>query len=291
MDVEGIADFITLAELRSFSKAAAARFVTQPAFSRRIKNLESQLEISLVDRAVTPVALTRAGERFLIYARNIADILDKAIDEAQSQTTVLDNPVNIVMPRSLSVTFFPSWYREMQRCVPGLHVSLSSESGSKSVQDLRNGLADIAIVMQAAGVKTCFDFDGLKSHIIGCDHLLAVCAPHARDKRHELLSYRSGSYMNDCAREVTMRNKALKKMRAVFESSSSDLLRAMALTGLGTAVLQESLIADDLDDGYLIPAFKIAKKLACDIIILRTPAKLSAKAEAVWMAAKQLSKK
>lgn len=286
MDIEGVTDFITLAECRSFSKSAQLRFVTQPAFSRRIKSLEESIGASLVDRSVTPISLTKAGERFLIYAVNMVDLMNKAIDEMESQKTILPDPVYIVMPLSLSVSFFSSWYSSMHRSIPDLNISLTNKSVSKSIEDLRKGLVDFAIVLESSKVKTCYTFDELLYHPIGKDTLQAVIAPHAKGNIGKLIAYNSGSYMDSCAQEVFKINKK-QKVTTVFESSSSELLRSMALTGFGMSVLQESMIEDDLREGFLVPAFKNMKALECNILLVRTKAKLPEKAESLWQKAKK----
>ena len=64
MESKWLEDFISLAETRSFSRSAEARHVTQPAFSRRIRSLETWLGADLVDRTTYPTQLTPAGEVF-----------------------------------------------------------------------------------------------------------------------------------------------------------------------------------------------------------------------------------
>ena len=61
METKWLEDFISLAETHNFSRSAALRHVTQPAFSRRIQSLENWLGIDLVDRTSYPTRLTPAG--------------------------------------------------------------------------------------------------------------------------------------------------------------------------------------------------------------------------------------
>jgi len=61
IETKWLEDLVALAATRSFSQAAERRFVTQPAFSRRIRSLENCLGLTLVNRAKTPVELTEAG--------------------------------------------------------------------------------------------------------------------------------------------------------------------------------------------------------------------------------------
>ena len=64
LESKWLEDFSALAATRSFSQAAERRFVTQPAFSRRIRSLEAALGLTLVNRSRTPVELTAAGQLF-----------------------------------------------------------------------------------------------------------------------------------------------------------------------------------------------------------------------------------
>ena len=61
MDLKWLEDLLVLLETKSFTRSAAIRHVTQPAFSRRIRLLEDWLGVALVDRSTRPISvLTRA---------------------------------------------------------------------------------------------------------------------------------------------------------------------------------------------------------------------------------------
>ncbi|MFA5490648.1 MAG: LysR family transcriptional regulator, partial [Candidimonas sp.] len=77
MELKWLKDFEALAEHRSFSKAAKARHVTQPAFSRRIRSLEDWLGIILVDRELRPMTLTKAGLEFIGEAKTLMAKIDR----------------------------------------------------------------------------------------------------------------------------------------------------------------------------------------------------------------------
>ena len=73
MELKWLEDFLQLVETGNFSRAAERRFVTQPAFSRRIRALEAWLGAELVDRTSYPTKLTKAGEQFRERAAEIVD--------------------------------------------------------------------------------------------------------------------------------------------------------------------------------------------------------------------------
>ncbi|MCT7654029.1 LysR family transcriptional regulator [Oceanimonas sp. NS1] len=64
METKWLHDFIALSEQGSFSRAAESRFVTQPAFSRRIRSLENWLGVALVCRNRYPLELTPPARPF-----------------------------------------------------------------------------------------------------------------------------------------------------------------------------------------------------------------------------------
>ncbi len=73
MDLQSLEAFIAVAELGSFSRAGDKLFLTQPAISKRVANLESQLGTQLFDRIGRDVYLTEAGEMLKSRANIIID--------------------------------------------------------------------------------------------------------------------------------------------------------------------------------------------------------------------------
>lgn len=65
--------FLALAETRNFTRAAESIFVTQPAFSRKIAELEKELGCKLFLRDSRPIELTPAGETFLKWAKRLTE--------------------------------------------------------------------------------------------------------------------------------------------------------------------------------------------------------------------------
>lgn len=111
MDIKWMEDFLRLAESRSFSRAAAERHVTQPAFSRRIKSLESWLGAELVDRGCYPPTLTPAGHLFRNFAADLLRQLYDARAMLRGQQAFTSEAIRFAVPHTLSMTFFPKWFR------------------------------------------------------------------------------------------------------------------------------------------------------------------------------------
>ena len=78
MDTRWLQDFVTLSEVRNFTRAAELRNLSQAAFSRRIQSLEQWLGARLIDRNAYPTQLTDAGERFRAIAIELINQLAEA---------------------------------------------------------------------------------------------------------------------------------------------------------------------------------------------------------------------
>src|SRR4029078_11776324 len=82
MELIWLEDYLALSETLNFSRAAEARHITQPAFSRRIRALENWIGAELFIRTTHGVALTPAGEHF----HNQAEVLTRALHQRGADT-------------------------------------------------------------------------------------------------------------------------------------------------------------------------------------------------------------
>ncbi|MBU6236094.1 MAG: LysR family transcriptional regulator, partial [Alphaproteobacteria bacterium] len=71
-------------------------------------------------------------------------------------------------------------------------------------------------------------------------------------------------------------------LKVVFESPSSEVLRAMALAGFGMAFLPKSLIEDDLQGEFLVPALPKRYQMDLDILIIRRAGAMPPDPEQLW---------
>ncbi len=287
MNLQEIEDFIALSEARSFSRAAEARFVSQSAFSRRIKSLEDSLGTTLIDRTGTPIALTAAGEGFLRHALSMKGIMNYAIEEIHARATNLPNALQVAMPASLASGFFPLWYRDLQRSITDLSFHLMHYRSAVAIEELRKGTIDFAIVLHTARCQRDLNLNGLKKCTIGSDRFFFVAASHLKDRR-KLITHRKGSYINNCA-ETMLGTRYLSQMTTTFEAPSSEISRSMAMAGFGCAILQESLIANDMTDGYLVHVDKKIRPLPCEILLLCSSSAQNDRIAKVWKACQGLS--
>jgi LysR family nitrogen assimilation transcriptional regulator len=85
MDLKQLEYFVHVAEMGSFTRAAAYLQVAQPALSRQVRSLEVELRQPLLDRNGRGVTLTEAGKRLLAHARGILQQVQRARDDLEDQ--------------------------------------------------------------------------------------------------------------------------------------------------------------------------------------------------------------
>lgn len=78
--IKQIRSFIMVADLKSFTNAAEALFMTQPAISAQIKSLEETIGLPLIERNDKRVQLTEAGKHFYRDAKEILTVYNRAIE-------------------------------------------------------------------------------------------------------------------------------------------------------------------------------------------------------------------
>src|SRR5215207_10623684 len=139
MELIWFEDYLALAEILNFSRAAELRHVTQPAFSRRIRALEGWVGAALFTRTTHGVALTPAGEHF----HSQAEVLTRALHQLRRDTSEVSGrrgkPLSIAATHALSFTFFPKWVRGNERVLALGNLSLISDSMQSCEQIMLRG--------------------------------------------------------------------------------------------------------------------------------------------------------
>src|SRR3954469_3771624 len=114
MELKWLEDFVSLARTGSFSRSAEERHLTQPAFSRRVRALESWLGVALVDRSTYPTTLTQAGRAFRETAEEAVRMLHGSRAALQASSRPSHRTVAVAALHTLALTFFPRWLRRIE---------------------------------------------------------------------------------------------------------------------------------------------------------------------------------
>ncbi len=118
MDLNWLRDFECLARTLNFTRAANERNITQSAFSRRIKALESWVGLPLVNRATYPIQLTEAGVQLLPIAIAAISQLSETRQTIREADRGDSRFIRISALHTISVSFLASRIENMQKKFP-----------------------------------------------------------------------------------------------------------------------------------------------------------------------------
>ncbi len=166
MEIRQLEIFITIAQQGSFSKAADKLYLSQSTISAHIKNLEKELNKTLMIRTTKSLELSDEGRRFLPYAQRIMETKDLALKAMEDNGNYTLN---------IGASTIPSGY-----ILPGLIAAYNKQNPNVNFEikqsdsrDIHESLLDSYLELGFVGTK--YTNSKLKNIAICSDELLIVC--------------------------------------------------------------------------------------------------------------------
>ena len=255
--LDGMLAFVTVAQTRSFTAAAAALDVTPPAVSQAVKQLEDRIGVRLFHRTTRSVALTEAGERFHARVGPALGELTEATAELDSYRAGPTGLLRINVPKVV-------WHMLLRPLVSGF---LDANPGVKLEARLDDGFVDIVAAGFDAGVRLgdSVQRDMVAAVLTETERICLVASPtylsrHGTPtsiealREHACIRFRfTGS--GAIYRWELMRDGKLIEVEVdgPFTTSDSLSMAEAARDGIGIAYVFERQIAEDLASGRLLP--------------------------------------
>ena len=130
----------------SFKRAAETLYVTQPAVSLQIQNLEKQLEIAIFDRGGRKAQLTEAGKLLLRYCERILNQCDEARGAIQDLHDLKGGSLKIGASQTTGTYLMPKMIGLFRQKYPDVSVQLQVHSTRRTGWSVANGQIDLAII-------------------------------------------------------------------------------------------------------------------------------------------------
>ncbi len=149
MDLKQLEYFVRVAEMGSFTRAAVALNVAQPALSRQVRLLEVELRQNLLVRNGRGATPTEAGQVLLEHGRGILHQVERAREELGRVRTGLSGRVALGMPPSVARVLTVPLMRAFRQALPEARLSISEGLTTAMQEGLLNGRLDIAMLYNA----------------------------------------------------------------------------------------------------------------------------------------------
>lgn len=245
--------FIAVARERSVSKAADALFVTQPAVSMQLRQLEDSFGIALVESAGRAIKLTVAGEAFLIHALEAVAQLKNLEAVMAEHVGLKKGHINLAVV-STAKYFVPMLLVRFAKLYPGVEVTLSIDNRENVLGQMARYEVDLVIMGRAPKTMDCeataFATNPL-SIVAAPDHVLSrrKHLPFGILAEHGFVVREQGSGTRAAMERLFAQNDVTLKV--VMEMPSNETIKQAVMAGMGLSFLSLRTVRHELASGHI----------------------------------------
>ena len=281
MELKWLEDLLVLLEEKSISRAAQRRHVTQPAYSRRIRQLEQWLGAELVDRSTKPIKIRATG---LALEDGVRDLVNRfyALRNRVHETREW---VTFVAQHTLAISIFPTLIREVkvQLPDPGYRVVPANYD---ECETLFFNEADFLLCYQSPQRHFDFSHKTVRKLHLGKDRLIPVAARQLADQLGQvspgmtipLLMYQQGGFLAEALAAGCLSDVIREyRVESICESAFSASLKEMALADMGIAWLAGALIKQELEENKVVSYAAELGEIELDIVLYYRDEELAVK--------------
>ncbi len=275
----------------SFKKAADLLYVTQPAVSLQIQNLEKQLEITIFDRGGRKALLTEAGRLLLEYCERILNQCDEACKAIEDLNSLKGGTLVIGASQTTGTYLMPRMIGLFRQKYPDVSVQLQVHSTRRTGWSVANGQIDLAII----GGQLPGDLENLLQVIPYATDELALVLPskHPLSNKKELLKedlYKLNFVTLDSqstTRKVVdklLQDSGLdiQRLKIEMELNSLEAIKNAVQSGLGASFLPVVSIARELSAGTIHKAFIADLEVKRELKLITNPSRYTSRASEVF---------
>jgi len=250
--------FHAVAKHLSFTKAAEAVCMTQPAVTFQVRQLEEQFNTRLFDRAHGRITLTPAGIVALEYVERILALSTQLESRMREMTGHDSGPLLIGASTTIAEYLLPRIVGEFKASNPGI-VPRLFVANSEVVQER---VAERTLDLGFIEGDSCLP--ALASDLCCEDELQVVCAPsHALAEQnaiaprtlteHGYISREPGSGTREVIDHyLTKAGLGLDSLQVTMEASSPEALKGLVATGLAFTIMSRATVAKEVRLGELV---------------------------------------
>lgn len=266
MDLDQLRTFAEVATRRSFSRAATALHVTQPAVSKRISTLEQHLGAPLFDRVGRVVLLTQAGSQLLPVALDILQRLNDAAVSVKNSTGAIGGPLAIATSHHVGLHRLPQILRAFTARHPEVQLQLRFEDSEVAHELVRTGASELAVVTLDPVHATALAYVPLWTDVlrfVACPEHPLTGAPIrlAELCEHPAILPGPSTYTGRIISALFAGSSL--ELNITMSTNYLETIRMLAAIGLGWTALPETMIDASLASLQVTDAPVLSRELGC----------------------------
>ena len=252
MTLRHLTIFVTVAENLNMHAAAEKLFISQPAVSQAVRELEEHYGVKLFERLNRRIYLTEAGSRLLSYARHI---LHSCRDMEEAMKSEREHPqLRIGASVSVGTVLLGGYIKRFEQQMPNAETFVTVDNTSEIEKKLCLGELDLAIVEGEVQNREFL------SHAVTEDELVLVVGRAHRFYEHpditmedlngeSLISREQGSMDRNQLERFLSEHKIY--MRKKWSCTNTEAIKNAVTNGNGIAILSRLLLTKELASGEL----------------------------------------
>ncbi len=244
----------------SFKKAADSLYVSQPAVSLQVQNLEKQLDVPLFDRGGRRAQLTEAGHLLLRYGEKILSLCQETCRAVEDLQNLHGGTLIVGASQTTGTYLLPRMIGMFRQKYPEVNVELQVHSTRRTASSVVNGQVDLAII---GGEITADLQENLEVVPYAEDELALIMPPMHPFAKHEhifkedlyrlqFIALDSQSTIRKVIDQVLSRCSIdTRRLKIEMELNSIEAIKNAVQAGLGAAFVSVSAIEKELQIGLL----------------------------------------
>jgi DNA-binding transcriptional LysR family regulator len=250
--------FMAVAKHLNFTRAADELFMSQPAVTFQIKQLEELYSARLFERRHGNVSLTPAGELVYSYAEKIMALSDEMETRLAESSGEMRGPLLIGASLTIAEYLLPDLLSEFNALYPQVRACLIVANSETVERRVAEHTLDLGLTEAPSRLA------GVASDICGKDELVVICAPDyplAGNASitakilvdYEYISREPGSGTRKVTESYFRKQKIEPELLKIqMELGSSEALKAVVRQGLGFAIVSRLLVEQDVENSLLL---------------------------------------
>lgn len=256
MDTKHLITLLTFAEEKTYLKTSMKLNYAPSTLAEHIGALEQELGVKLVESKGKRTILTKGGESFLPYARQIMQQY-KITCQAMASLKQIQGNLRVLAVESLALHVLSDAFADFSTKYPEVHLSIGIANGDSMSEKLKNDQADVAFIYDMNPIHS----KELVTTVLFKEELVFVVSPEhklakKRDVRPVDFKYQTfilaqkGCYYSKSFNTMLEDNKVTVQKR--LELDSGNLIKEYAKAGKGIAILPRSIVFEELRKGELV---------------------------------------
>lgn len=241
----------------SYTQAAKALNLTQPAISQHIHSLEHELNIKVFNRVGNKLVLTREGKKVVGAAKSVQAIYERLHNELAGQMMGATN-FNVGITHTVESNHITQAFAKYAADNVGATFKMITSTQSKLVRMLKNGELDFAIM--DGDVKD----DGLTSTLLDNDSIILIVSPeHAFAKKSSvtldvikqeklILRLPNSGTGNLFVASLTSKNLSIDEFNVILEVDNIATIKDLVRAQYGVSILAQSACVDEIRKKQLV---------------------------------------